>query len=374
MSPVAITGIGAVTPVGLSAVASAAALRAGVSRLGPFWSSLRDTHRGHTKPAMGGRVPLEWLSGGPAFEEWPGHERFGVEPPPPAHLVIEDGAKRLVELAGPALGEAWERAGGATAPPRDWGLFVGIPEGEDPKSQATLETALVDLLLGFQPARVELVPEGRASALTALDRARRAVAEGRLAGAFAGGVDSLIRPSSYAKLLAADRIRDPEFNPQGIAPAEAAAFLVLEPGAQRAKPLAWLEGVGLAREPTAGSEEPNLAVGLTRAIRGARAGVRLSTLPLVICDLNGYRARALEWALASTRALGDLRWAGEGSSSGQTWHPADCFGDCGAASGAVDCAWAIEALQVGYARGEQVLVWGASDGAQRAAAILRRAS
>lgn len=373
MSEVAITGIGAVTPVGLSAITSAAALRAGISRSGPFHSSRRDTHRGHDKPATGGRVPLEWLSGGPAAEEWPGHERFGVEPPPPAHLIIDDGEERLALLAAPALGEAWARAGGAGAPPSDWGVFIGLPEDADDACRAALERALANALDGFRPSLLEFIPQGRAAALAAVHRARRALASGRIAGAFAGGVDSLIRPSSYARLLAADRIRDAEFNPQGVAPAEAAAFLVLEARARGAKPLAWLEGDGVANEPTAGSDSPNLAVGLTRALRGAREGVRLSVLPLVICDLNGDRGRALEWALGSTRALGDLRWGGPESTSGETWHPADCFGDCGAASGAVDCAWAIEALEAGYARSETVLIWGASDGALRAAAILRRA-
>src|SRR5262249_46470815 len=151
-----ITGIGAVTPVGLSAVASAAALRAGVSRSGPFRSSLRDTHRGHTKPAIGGRVPLEWLSGGPVQEEWPGQARFGGEPPAPVHLIIDDGEKRLARLAVPALAEAWERAGGAQTPPSDWGLFVGIPEGDDSADPAALESALTGALGGFRPALVEL--------------------------------------------------------------------------------------------------------------------------------------------------------------------------------------------------------------------------
>jgi hypothetical protein len=69
MIPVAITGIGAVTPVGLSARATATALRAGISRIGPVMSSQVDGEAGATLPATGGRAPLEWLEGGPKVDE-----------------------------------------------------------------------------------------------------------------------------------------------------------------------------------------------------------------------------------------------------------------------------------------------------------------
>jgi len=61
-------------------------------------------------PALGGRVPLEWFDGGPIEDEFPGYEAFGRRQPPPSHLYVTPGAERLVELALPALDEAWRTA------------------------------------------------------------------------------------------------------------------------------------------------------------------------------------------------------------------------------------------------------------------------
>src|SRR2546429_2766437 len=126
MSVLAITGIGAVTPVGLSAPVSAAAFRAGIARLGPIMSSEVDGPAGGTLPAVGGRVPLEWFDGGPKVEEWPGHERFEHPFPPPEHLVIEDGVDRLLRLAAPAAAAKLRRARQGGPPPRNCGRVGGI--------------------------------------------------------------------------------------------------------------------------------------------------------------------------------------------------------------------------------------------------------
>jgi len=83
-----------------------------------------------------------------------------------------------------------------------------------------------------------------------------------------------------------------------------------------------------------------------------------------VCDLNGDRYRATEWSMAAIRTLGALH----GDMS--LWHPADCIGDTGAASGIVNVVWAVAAFGKGYASAERTLVWGASEGPARAAAVL----
>jgi 3-oxoacyl-[acyl-carrier-protein] synthase-1 len=122
----------------------------------------------------------------------------------------------------------------------------------------------------------------------------------------------------------------------------------------------------VANEPSAQTEEPNTGRGLAQALRTVRQEAKLETMPLVVCDLNGERSRGLEWALALPRALGDLHGALA------MWHPADCVGDTGAAAGALDLVWAATALDRGYAPRPRALVWGASDGGLRAAALLDR--
>jgi 3-oxoacyl-[acyl-carrier-protein] synthase-1 len=68
--------------------------------------------------------------------------------------------------------------------------------------------------------------------------------------------------------------------------------------------------------------------------------------------------------MASMRPFADL------SGDALVWHPADCIGDAGAGLGALNFVWTAIALARGYSPTDRVLVWGASDGAARAAALL----
>jgi 3-oxoacyl-[acyl-carrier-protein] synthase-1 len=368
MSALAITGIGAVTPVGLSAPASAAAFRAGIARLGPIMSSEVDGPAGGTLPAVAGRVPLEWFDGGPKVEEWPGHERFEHPFPPPEHLVIEDGIERLLRLAVPAAAESWRHRTPGRAPLRNWGLFIGISAEEPPDAGKRLANAVTTAVEHIAPTIVDTVAEGRAAGLAALHRAAAAIASGKISGALVGGIDSLLRPSVHQRLLKAGVIKDRSSNPHGILPGEAAAFMLIETDAT-ATPSVKLYSTAVAEEPTAGSDEPNRGAGLTNAIRTARGAAPLPYVPLMICDLNGDRYRALEWGMVFPRSLGDLPWRYDLPNCGQFWHPADCIGDTGAASGILNCVWTVEALRKGYAGVDRVLVWGASEGRLRAAAV-----
>jgi 3-oxoacyl-[acyl-carrier-protein] synthase-1 len=351
-----IAGMGAVTPVGLSAPATCAALRAGVPRMIMFegWT---DDGPDPNPELVGGRVPTERLLG-LIEEEWPGHERWNLTLPRP-HVLIEPDAARLLTLAPPAAEEAWDAAG---RPAGRAGIYLGLDEGDS----ATAVADAVGDRLGKTFDLVRADKLGRAAGLAALHRAARHLADGRVDVALVGGVDSQLRRAAIARQLERGTLHHDK-NPAGVIPGEAAAFVVLQP-AGMARPLARLSGSAVAEEPTAGSDSPNQGEGLTLAVRKARDRVRaLEAWPRIICDLNGDRYRALEWTLVSVRALGDLP---EGPASGPEWLPAEWIGDAGAASGIVSVVWAATALRNGYARAERALVWGASDGPLRAAAIL----
>jgi len=365
---IAITGLGMVSPVGLSVEASCAAFRAGVPGIGEVQGLLLDDATDDPVPAMGGRVPLEWFEGGPIEDEFPGHEAFGKRLPPASHLYVPSGVDRLAELALPAADEAWRSArldGGTRG---RLGLYLGLSEHDDAK-------ALAERLTGRLGASFELLRGdrfGRAAGLAALHRAARHLREDRIDVALVGGVDSLVRPEALARLVAEGRLRSDD-NPQGVIPGEGAAFAVLE-GRPPAgvTPLAWVLGTAVAEEPTAGTDEANEGIGLTRAIRGARAAAAaaLAGFPRVVCDLNGDRYRAMEWAYVLVRALQGLPADPAGPGATERWHPAECTGDPGAASGIVNLAWSVTAMRRGYARTHLSLVWGASDGPLRAAAIV----
>jgi len=357
-----VTGVGAVTPVGLSAPASCAALRAGIARLAEIETYFVDGELFDLAPVVGGRVPTEWFSGGPVEWEWPGHERFEATPPPPPEKLVVPGPERLVEIAGPAAREAVESA---DLSPRSGpaGLFVGMDDAEDP---APLERALRPIV-GAACREFEVYAAGRAAGLLAIEGALEALAEDRVDVAIVGGVDSWIRAPVLRRLDEAGILRTAS-NPQGLIPGEAAAFVVLESidkaRARGVEPLARCLAAATAAEPTAGTDDPNQATGLTTAMRQAASTAGgFEVPPLVVCDLNGDRYRASEWSMAAIRTLGTLH--GEMA----LWHPADCIGDPGAASGIVNVVWSVAALTKGYAPAGRALIWGASEGPTRGAAV-----
>jgi len=340
-----------------------AALRAGVARMGEVETYFVDGELLGKVPVIGGRVPTERFEEGYAPDEWPGHDRFEVPPPPSREKLVAPGTERLVELAVPAAREALADA----RPTWSWGerigLYIGMDEHDDP---APLVEALRGVL-GDAVEPVVVVPAGRAAAFAAFSSAMADLRDGKVHGALAGGVDSLIRGPVLVRLEAAGILKS-ESVPQGVIPGEAAAFLFLESGEsarkREARVVARLLSAGTEVESTAGTSDPNQGAGLTRALREAcRDAGGLNNPPLVVCDLNGDRYRALEWSMASLRTVGRLH------GNMEIQHPADCIGDCGAASGALNAVWAIVAFTKGYAGADRVLVWGGSDGKMRGAAV-----
>ncbi len=347
---IVITGRGLITPVGLSTAASCAALRAGIARLQELPAGVVDPATNEEKPICGGLVPI-------------------------AGLADEPESSRVARLAQYALAEALHSCLGNKPPKGEIGLYLGLDDQED---AAPVLAACRDLL---PQAQAQPVTEGRCAGLLALHAALRALQQGQIAAAVVGGVDSLIRPTVLLQLQEKEMLQSPT-NPRGIVPGEGAGFLVLETAEEAERrgvlPQAQLLAAALADEPTAGTEEVNQAMGLTTALRqaiteaGGLQALRqaiteaggLQAPPLVICDLNGDRYRALEWAFAAMRTIGHLQ--GEVP----LFHPADCLGDAGAASGLINLMWASEALAKGYARAERALIWGASENCKRAAAIL----
>lgn len=360
---IVVTGLGAVSPVGLHVQAMCAALRAGVARMGEVETHFVDGELLGKVPVIGGRVPMERFEEGYAPDEWPGHDRFEVPPPPSREKLVAPGTERLVELALPAAREALADIHPTRISREKIGLYLGMDEHDD---LAPLVEALKGVL-GDAVEPVVVVPAGRAAALAAFSAALVDLREGKVHGALAGGVDSLIRGPVLARLDAAGIIKS-ESVPQGVIPGEAAAFLYLESGESArkrgARVLARLLSAGTGVEPTAGTNDPNQGAGLTRVLHEVcRDAGGLKTPPLVVCDLNGDRYRALEWAMASVRTVGRLHGDME------IQHPADCIGDCGAASGALNAVWAVVSFLKGYAGADRALIWGGSEGKMRGAAV-----
>jgi 3-oxoacyl-[acyl-carrier-protein] synthase I len=346
----AISGIGLVTPVGLSAPASLTALRAGISRIAALPSFQVANAKGEPAPMLGAEVPKV-----------------------PAN---RQGPERLARMAEAAMREAVAQARVPRAL-RDqrYGLFLGTPAANPagrilaygPGLAEHLRQVLADL--GGSGA-VCLCETGRAAALHALRvAARELTREDRpLDLAIVGGVDSLIAARTLTFLQANGRLREGRKS-SGILPGEGAAFLVLEKSENAARRgvavLATLETCAGELDPTPFGK-PNKAVALTKVFRGVAPTVA-EPRPLLISDLNGERPRAFEWMFASSRA--SFYHGGM-----PHWLSSESIGDCGAASGAVNCCWAVGALGRGYAPAREAVVWGASDEGAREAVVIKSAT
>jgi 3-oxoacyl-[acyl-carrier-protein] synthase-1 len=320
----AVTAVGLATPLGGSALASVAALRAGVSRAAEVPGlRLPDRRRTRAFPAVAARVPFHTPARAPAA--------LG------AHLLTT--AIADAERWWP--GVEWDRALGPEL--QEHHEAVGGPGGSpDTPSADLVHTVGLDRLVG-------------------------AAAEAREAPLGLAVADSLATAGALARLAEAGRLKSAA-TPSGLIPGDAGAALAVEPedaarAAGRAV-LALVEGWGRADEPVPlVGREPSRAVGLAGALADATAG--LDAPPdLCVLDLNGERARALEWALASSRAL-------PGPRTPSLWAPVDGVGDGGRATGLLLAVCATLALARGWS--DRALVAASDDAGGRVALVLRAA-
>jgi 3-oxoacyl-[acyl-carrier-protein] synthase-1 len=124
-------------------------------------------------------------------------------------------------------------------------------------------------------------------------------------------------------------------------------------------------GVGLEPGHLA-SEEPYRGDGLAAAFTAAlEAAGELPPIGCVYSSFNGERYWAKEFGVAMLRNRDAF------DPAHQMEHPAECFGDLGAAHGAVLLAMACLGLHKGYRR-SPALVYSSSDLGRRAAIVLER--
>lgn len=164
-----------------------------------------------------------------------------------------------------------------------------------------------------------------------------------------GGIDSFLASETLDWFEDSERLKSGTFGRnQGFSPGEAVGFMLVETkeGAlcRKKKALAEVVGVGLANEPAPFlSERPSKGEGLTKACKAALSESTCdpADIEVVLGDLNGEFFRAKEWGYAEFRCFGNC------NDARQLWHPADCMGSIGAASGAI----LMNIAAVGLSRG-----------------------
>ena len=326
-----VAGVGLHTLVGMSAAASAAAVRARLSRFADH-------------PYLIDREgePLRVAAA--------------------RHLGNVQGVARLLALAAPALLEASAPLAAPSAALRPPALFLGLPERRPGFTRADADALSASLKTG-PFSEVFALPEGGSTSAIAL--AHQAIVSDKLDVCVAGGVDSHLHQETLSWLDQRTQLSS-SGSRSGFVPGEAAAFVLLCSASAARKlglsPSLEISGVGLTDEPNR-LKTPTVCLGEGLALA---IGQAIQAPPdQVFCDLNGERYRSEEWALASLR-LPELL-----PDPSRYQAPARVLGDVGAASGATFIALIAQALNRNYGRARRFLACTSSEAGKRAALGLR---
>lgn len=349
-SSIVVANAGVISPIGLSLAETAASARARVARIREIeWRDRR------FEPFIVGTVPDEGLPELAAAL---------------ADEALQHRESRMLRMAHAALEEALAPLQGKVKPVP---LLLGLPEQHttqplDPKQFLARLAVQAPGLLALKASVA--VSRGRAGGLMALREASSRVLRGDVPFMLVGGVDSLVDLFVLGTLDLEGRIRN-DINSDGLSPSEGAAFLLLctaDTARQHGlAPLSELLGNAIGHEPGhLYSDEKYLGEGLASTFAEL-----LSESPppepigSVYCSFNGERYWAREFGVAR------LRHSSAFMPEHQMEHPAECFGDLGAAHGPALAALAAHGVRHGY-RKAPCLVYAASDRGDRAASLLGR--
>jgi 3-oxoacyl-[acyl-carrier-protein] synthase-1 len=209
---------------------------------------------------------------------------------------------------------------------------------------------------------------GRAGGLLALRAAAERLSSGAIPFALAGAADSYCDGDVLRALDLAGRLKS-DRNLDGFIPSEGAAMLLL--ARTEAARQAGLPIVAMLRRPSEGFESGHITSGTPYRGDGLASTVRAVfdqravTLPVtdVFSSMNGESYWGKEWGVTLIRNRAHF------TDDVALHHPADCFGDTGAASGPLLVA--LAALRSGTADApRRSLVYASSDNGARAAVLV----
>jgi 3-oxoacyl-[acyl-carrier-protein] synthase-1 len=339
---VGVVAVGAFTPVGKTAPATAAAVRAGLAGFSDY--------------------PMMVDKAGDSF----------VVATVPNLAIDIDATERLAQLAFPAANEVLSILNKCPSQPYSISMIVGFPS-ERPGLGAKVRLGVVERLermirYGYRFSEIQIIPSGHSAGLMAIETACQMIRHGKTEFCLVGGVDSYIEPETLKWVEDCGQLHS-SYNAWGFVPGEAAGFCLLCSSAvaerYRLEVQGWFISLATAREENRiKTETICLGQGLSQAV-----GAVLKTLTpnekinYTICDQNGEPYRADEFGFMLARNS-------ERFTNGSDFlAPADCWGDVGAASGPLFVTLAVSAAQKGYAKGPHTLMWTSSEGGERSAAI-----
>ena len=338
MRGVAVTALGAFTPVGINVAHTMGSLLTKLQ-----WFDDLDLTCGDGEPLTGARVRLR---------------------------SVEEGVDRYLAMTQFALGECLREASGQTdgaggGPGARAPLPLLLATSEQRNLPCPAEELLDRVLEAhgdvWDRGRSRVFAGGKAGSIRALAAAEGLLRDREVGACYVGGVDTLLDPVRLYELLDAGRLQEGGgAGSDGFIPGEAAVFLRLE--AQRA-PTARVTIQG-----SAVCDGPGWAPGAALANAGiaalAEATRAASALGAITHDGAGNQPSFEELALALTR----LPFGGGGTSL-LPWAPALSVGETGAAAAWLELAMAAFFLRENVFAGP-VLSCLTSEGTARAAVVL----
>ncbi len=335
-APIAIHRTGLVTSVGLTAASSCAAFRAKLTN--PTETRFMDSGG---EWIMAHQVPLE--------QPW-------------------RGLTKLAKMAAMVIEETLEGV-----PKKEWAtlpLILCVAESDRPGRMEGLDDELVRMIqdeLGasFAP-QFGMVRQGRVGVAVALAQARALMAQTKPPRVLIVATDSLLSWPTLRHYEQSGRLLA-EVNSNGFMPGEGAGALLVGVPSGAAGELA-CTGIGFALEPAhIDSHEPLRGDGLSQAVKAALAdaGSAMHDMDYRITDNSGEHYYFKEAALALSRTLRVRK------EEFDLWHPAECTGEIGAASGMAIISTARAACEKQYGQGPNILAHMANDAGQRAALTLQ---
>lgn len=321
-----------------------ASARAGIARIGN--SHVMDRY---FEPISMGLVPEDAL---------------GTLTPEIDGLPLPSRARRILRLAAPSFSAVAANLGGPVA------VILGLPPltpAESPWLMRVPEYLQQLTGIAVDRQRSVTLPSGRAAALLALERASQLLKAGAVETVVVGGVDTFLDLRLLSELDVEERILGPRVM-DGFIPGEGAAFYVLSAGRSTGShtgPRVVVNAAASTMDPGHRyGDAPARGEGLAVALGQARQRLE-QPVPPVATTFAGFNGESFDAKLWVAR----VRHSDFFSAEMVIEHPADKFGDAGAAMGAILVALAAESLRNGTRPGPS-LVWAASDREPRACAIV----
>lgn len=339
-----IVSTGARTPIGLSAEAAAAAVRAGIVGLGEHSFMIDQVGN-----LMAAAVDIE------------------LDP-----KIV--GAERLLGMAASALREACTTIEDISAYSPQLPVYLALPEIRPGFSKQDAE-AVRDGIMNFEGLKsifteINIFTQGHAAGFMALKMATERLRQGECSACLVGGIDSYLHPDTM-DWLDKNRQLQGSVSRSGFVPGEGAGFFLLMTEQARRelhmKALLSVSAVVVGKETKLiKTTDMCLGEGLNVTVREGVSNLCLpdQRINQILCDINGERYRSEEWGFVCLRSSEYF------DDPAAYLSPAECWGDMGAASAALLTMLACQANECGYAMGSRTMLWASSEQGPRGVAIL----